>query len=72
MEMNISPNRDQFKAMFDGAMKHRFSLVIFFALDRLSREGTLRTLEYLQKLSACGVAYKSLTEAFFVPCFVAW
>lgn len=57
-------NCDQFKAMFDGAMKHRFSLVIFFALDRLSREGTLRTLEYLQKLSACGVAYKSLTEPY--------
>jgi DNA invertase Pin-like site-specific DNA recombinase len=57
-------NRDQFKAMFDGAIKHHFSLLIFFALDRLSREGTLRTLEYLQRLSACGVAYKSLTEPY--------
>jgi hypothetical protein len=38
--------------MFDGAMKHRFALVIFFVLDRHSREGTFRTLEYLQKLSA--------------------
>ena len=50
--------------MFEGAMKHRFSLVTFFGLNRLSREGTLRTLEYLHKLSACGVAYKSLTEPY--------
>lgn len=57
-------NRDQFKAMFEAASKGKFSVLIFFALDRLSREGTLRTLEYLQKLSVCGVGYKSLSEPY--------
>jgi DNA invertase Pin-like site-specific DNA recombinase len=57
-------NRDQFRAMFDAAAKHRFSLLLFFSLDRLSREGTLQTLQYLQRLTACGVGYKSLTETY--------
>ena len=57
-------NRDQFKAMFDAAAKRRFSLLLFFSLDRLSREGTLQTLQYLQRLTACGVGYKSLTETY--------
>ena len=57
-------NRDRFRAMFDAAAKHRFSLLLFFSLDRLSREGTLQTLQYLQRLTACGVGYKSLTETY--------
>ena len=57
-------NRDQFRAMFDAAAKRRFSLLLFFSLDRLSREGTLQTLQYLQRLTACGVGYKSLTETY--------
>jgi DNA invertase Pin-like site-specific DNA recombinase len=57
-------NRDQFRAMFDAAAKRRFSLLLFFSLDRLSREGTLQTLQYLQRLTTCGVGYKSLTETY--------
>ena len=57
-------NRDQFRAMFDGAAKRRFSILLFFSLDRLSREGTLQTLQYLQRLTACGVGYRSLTETY--------
>src|ERR1700686_869402 len=53
-------NRDQFKAMFDAAAKRRFSLLLFFSLDRLSREGTLQTLQYLQRLTAWGGGNKSL------------
>jgi DNA invertase Pin-like site-specific DNA recombinase len=57
-------SRDQFRAMFDAAANRRFSLLLFFSLDRLSREGTLQTLQYLQRLTACGVGYKSLTETY--------
>lgn len=57
-------NRDQFRAMFDAATKRKFSVLLFFSLDRLSREGTLQTLQYLQRLTACGVGYKSLTEPY--------
>ena len=48
-------DRPQFKRMFEDAAKRRFDLVLFWALDRFSREGTLETLQYLQRLSAWGV-----------------
>jgi DNA invertase Pin-like site-specific DNA recombinase len=38
--------------------------VLFWALDRFSREGTLKTLEYLQRLDSYGVAWKSFTEQY--------
>jgi DNA invertase Pin-like site-specific DNA recombinase len=50
--------------MFNAAAKRGFSLLLFFSLDRLSREGTLETLQYLQRLTACGVGYKSLAETY--------
>jgi DNA invertase Pin-like site-specific DNA recombinase len=31
---------------------------------RFSREGTLKTLEYLQRLDSCGVGWKSYTEQY--------
>jgi hypothetical protein len=55
-------NRDQFRAMFNAAAKRRFSLLLFFSLDRLSREGTLQTLQYLQRLTACGVGYTVISR----------
>src|SRR5947209_11836044 len=39
-------------------------MVLFWALDRFSREGTLKTLEYLQRLDSYGVAWKSFTEQY--------
>ena len=39
-------------------------MVLFWALDRFSREGTLQTLQYLQRLDTCGVAWKSFTEQY--------
>ena len=36
--------------------------MLFWALDRFSREGMVPTL-YLQRLSACGVSFHSYTEA---------
>lgn len=55
--------REQFQMMFEGAERHEFTKVLFFALDRLSREGTLQTLLHLDRLEKQGVGYKSLTEA---------
>ncbi|GAB3223627.1 hypothetical protein GCM10027346_02830 [Hymenobacter seoulensis] len=39
-------------------------MVIFWALDRFSREGVVETLNYLQKLSFTGVQFKSFTEQY--------
>ena len=38
--------------------------MLFWALDRRSREGTLKTLEYLQRLDSYGVGWKSYTEQY--------
>jgi hypothetical protein len=44
---------------------HRsFDIVIFWALDRLSREGVLATLQHLETLNRYGVAWKSYTETY--------
>src|SRR6516164_9645432 len=57
-------DRAEFQRMFEDARLRRFDLVLFWALDRFSREGTLRTLEYLQRLDSYGVAWKSFTEQY--------
>jgi DNA invertase Pin-like site-specific DNA recombinase len=50
--------------MFEDARLRRIDLVLFWALDRLSSEGTLKTLEYLQRLDSYGVGWKSYTEQY--------
>jgi DNA invertase Pin-like site-specific DNA recombinase len=50
--------------MFEHARLKRFDRVLFWALDRFAREGTLKTLEYLQRLDSYGVAWKSFTEQY--------
>jgi DNA invertase Pin-like site-specific DNA recombinase len=57
-------DRAAFLQMFDDARLKRFDMVLFWALDRFSREGTLKTLEYLQRLDSHGVAWKSFTEQY--------
>jgi DNA invertase Pin-like site-specific DNA recombinase len=39
-------------------------LVVFWRLDRFSREGALATLRYLKELKDHGVNYKSFTEPY--------
>jgi DNA invertase Pin-like site-specific DNA recombinase len=46
------------------AHQRRFDVVLFWSLDRFSREGVGETLNHLQKLSATGVQFKSFTEQF--------
>jgi len=57
-------DREQFLAMFADASKRKFDLVLFWSLDRLSREGVLETLQHLQRLTAYGVGWRSYTEQF--------
>ncbi len=61
-------DRKQFKRMFSDAAKREFDLVLFWALDRFSREGVSRTLSYLERLAASGVEWRSFTEPFFDSC----
>jgi DNA invertase Pin-like site-specific DNA recombinase len=57
-------NRPEFQAMFDAAYRREFDVVLFWSLDRFSREGVLETLQHLQKLTSFGVAFKSFTEQY--------
>jgi DNA invertase Pin-like site-specific DNA recombinase len=61
-------DRPQFANLFDDASKRRFDLVLFWALDRFTREGTLATLQHLQKLSAWGVGWRSYQENYLDSC----
>jgi DNA invertase Pin-like site-specific DNA recombinase len=55
-------DRAGFRAMLQDAAQRNFDLLLFWALDRLSREGTLATLKYLEVLESYGVRWRSLTE----------
>jgi DNA invertase Pin-like site-specific DNA recombinase len=57
-------DRPAFRQMFDAASKREFDSVLFWALDRLSREGALETLQHLQRLTSYGVAWRSFTEQY--------
>ena len=48
--------------MLADAAARRFDLVVFWALDRLTREGPLKTLLYLEQLASSDVKFKSFTE----------
>lgn len=56
--------RPAFDQMFEDAKSHKFELVLFWSLDRLSREGTEWTLRRLRELAECGVGYKSHEEQY--------
>jgi len=67
-ETGGTSDRAQFQAMFADASRRRFDMVLFWSLDRLSREGVLETLQHLNRLTACGVGYKSFTEQYLDSC----
>jgi len=54
--------RKQFAALFDDAAKRKFDCVVFWALDRFSREGMTQTIGHLQRLTSYGVGFHSYTE----------
>ncbi len=67
-ETGSRADRPEFKQMFQDASQRRFDLVLFWSLDRLSREGVLQTLNYLNRLTGHGVGYRSFTEQYFDSC----
>jgi DNA invertase Pin-like site-specific DNA recombinase len=54
----------EFKHLLLEAYQKKFDLVVFWRLDRFSREGALATLRYLKELEDHGVNYKSFTELY--------
>ena len=56
--------REQFDAMMLAASRHEFDRALFWALDRLSREGIVKTIGYLEQLQGWGVGWRSYTQPF--------
>jgi len=67
-ESGANSDRAALKQMFEDARRRKFDLLLFWALDRLSREGVLPTLRYLETLTSYGVDWRSYTEQFFDSC----
>lgn len=57
-------SRKQLAALLIDAHQRQFDLVLFWSLDRFSREGMTKTVSYLQRLHAAGVTFHSYTEEF--------
>ena len=55
-------DRPQFEAAMRDARKRKYDVLLFWSLDRLTREGVLKTLLILHRLSGYGVKYRSLQE----------
>jgi DNA invertase Pin-like site-specific DNA recombinase len=69
-ESGSTSERPEFQRMFADASKRRFDLVLFWALDRLSREGVYQTLQHLNRLESYGIGFRSFSEPFFDSCGV--
>lgn len=63
-ESGSTAERPQFQHLFLDAHQLRFGVVLFWSLDRFSREGVTETLNHLQRLHAAGVQFKSFTEQY--------
>jgi DNA invertase Pin-like site-specific DNA recombinase len=56
--------REGFANMLQDADSRRFDALLFWSLDRFSREGIRKTLAYLQRLDVCGARFRSYTEPY--------
>lgn len=56
--------RTAFAQLFQDANKRLFDIVLFWALDRFTREGLQKTIFYLQQLDEAGVQFHSYTEQY--------
>ncbi len=63
-ETGTKADREQFQQMFKAASQKKFDLLLFWSLDRLSREGVLPTLQYLNRLTSYAVGWRSFTEQY--------
>lgn len=55
-------DRKELSQLLTDAHKREFDLVLFWSLDRFSREGMAKTVSYLERLNRAGVAFHSYTE----------
>ena len=61
-ESGGTEKRAGFQAMLKAAHQRRFDVLVFWSLDRFSREGVLPTLQHLEKLRLYNIGFCSYTE----------
>ena len=67
-ESGKTGDRAHFRRLFKDAAQRKFDVVLFWSLDRFTREGALATLQYLNTLTNYGVGYRSFTEPYLDSC----
>ena len=63
-------DRARFDALMLAASQRKFELILFWKLDRFSREGTRATLRLLTLLDSYSCRWRSFQEPFFDSCGV--
>jgi DNA invertase Pin-like site-specific DNA recombinase len=63
-ESGAKSDRPAFARMMDTASQRRFDILLFWSLDRFSREGILPTLTTLKRLTDYQVKYRSHEEPY--------
>src|SRR6202050_2798819 len=61
-ETGGTSKRPHFQRMFADARQRKFDSVLFWSLDRLSREGVSATLNHLERLTAAGGEWRYFIE----------
>ncbi len=63
-ESGAKADRAQFQQMLADASKRKFDVLLFWSIDRFSREGILPVLTHMKRLSDYGVKYRSFEEPY--------
>lgn len=63
-ESGKTSDRAQFQRLFADASQGRFDILLFWSLDRLTREGVFPTLQHLTRLTGYGIQWRSYTEQY--------
>jgi DNA invertase Pin-like site-specific DNA recombinase len=63
-ESGTKADRPAFIRMMQSASRHEFDILLFWSLDRFSREGILPTLTTLKRLTDYRVKYRSFEETY--------
>ena len=56
--------RPELEKALEAGSKRKFDVLLFWSLDRISREGVLKTLQILKQLSEYGVGFRSHQERY--------
>lgn len=62
VETGATAKRPKFQALMEAAGRREFDVVLFWSLDRFSREGVGRTFRYLEQLQCAGVTWHNFRD----------